>query len=460
MYEEQLNRIRRKLELAAEADPDYQVFGARSHRYKMKEPLQPAELRQFEQTHGVTLPEDYAAFLTGIGNGGAGPYYGIHPLGKKQSMELDGIAQPSHLHPKVGPSGAGGHSELHETNLDSLSDEEYDQYEARMFQGLLNIGEQGCTYETMLVVTGEHRGKVVYLDVDSYRSFFTYEQNFLDWYERWLDETIASYDSSWFGLRRGGNERELGSLYSSTADEHVRIEALQGMLKLPEITDETAAFLEEQCREESGEVSQWALQVLAKMRFDQADPLLRQNLNGQDNDARLLALQLIKWYMPQGDQRFAEEIVPLLPLETNIEAFRFMTYILDDAGVDLLQLMLPLFNHPLAGFRIQAIYQAGKSTNKADALPYFTKALEDPDIGVKRIAIQALSNVPEPALLEVYERLLRQHKTDDDYIRSNISRRLQEFDFASMDEVERAVPASLFQVRGMLRASLEPYRRK
>ncbi|MMZ66898.1 hypothetical protein D1872_294320 [compost metagenome] len=75
------------------------------------------------------------------------------------------------------------------------------------------------------------------------------------------------------------------------------------------------------------------------------------------------------------------------------------------------------------------------------------------------IAVQALSDVPDPALLESYERLLRQHRTDRDYVRSNVRRRLEEFGFATMEEMERKVPASLLQVRGMLRTILDPYLR-
>lgn len=49
--------------------------------------------------------------------------------------------------------------------------------------------------------------------------------------------------------------------------------------------------------------------------------------------------------MPEGARSFTAEIVHLLPRETNPEAFRFMAYILDDAGVEMLPLLLPFFTH-------------------------------------------------------------------------------------------------------------------
>lgn len=57
MFRTQLNRIRAKLGQAAPPDPACRAFGARVHRYKLVEPLSLAELRQFEQRHGIVLPE-------------------------------------------------------------------------------------------------------------------------------------------------------------------------------------------------------------------------------------------------------------------------------------------------------------------------------------------------------------------------------------------------------------------
>lgn len=444
MLKEQLDRIRRKLPQAAEADPEYRVFGASKHRYKLNEPLSIDELRRFEQAHGITLPEPYAAFLTGLGNGGAGPYYGIHPLGKKQSIDLDLIDEPSPLRPGAEPAPSG-------SGMDD--DDDDDEY-----PGLLNIGEQGCTYETMLVITGEYRGKVIYIDLDSRRTFFTYEANFLDWYERWLDETIAGYDSSWFGMRRGGDDRELIALYRSAAAENVRLEALDGMLKLPRIADETADFLLRQIDESSGDVRRMALQVLAKLRFDRAKPLIRQLLRSGEAADRLLALKFAKWYMPERDRRFTEELIALLPQETDGEAFTFLAMMLEEAGADMLALMLPYFAHPDRKIRTQAIYQAGKSpaAAKSACLPVFIAALEDPDPWVTVIALQALRGVTDTRLLEVYERILERHRTDQNYVRSNVRRLLEEYSFRSLEQVEREVPSALRQVKGMLRKIIGP----
>ncbi|WP_152396601.1 SMI1/KNR4 family protein [Paenibacillus guangzhouensis] len=450
---EQLIRIRRKLELAAQADPTYNVFGSRAHRYQLNEPLSLAEVEQFEREHGITLPEDYVDFMTEIGNGGAGPYYGIHPLGAKQAIELDLIGQPSPLKPRNEWSGTGWSEDK---LVDDAMDDEEEEY-----PGLLNIGEQGCSYETMLVITGEYRGKVIYINLDSQKTFFTYEANFLDWYERWLNETIAGYENSWFGMRRGGDDRALMELYRSTEDERIHIEALEGMLKLPRIADETVDFLIQQYHANDGEVRRWALQVLAKMRFNEAEPLIREMLRSQDGTNRLLALQLIKWYLPEGDRRFTAELVSMVALENGVEAFRFLTNILHEAEVNMLPLMLPFFSHGDKDIRIQALYQAGHAPvpERVEQLHHFIAALDDPEIYVQLIALQALSGVTDARLLEVFEQLLERHKTDKDYIRSNVKILLEGFTFSDLEQVEREIPDALRQVKGILRKKMMEHKK-
>jgi hypothetical protein len=57
------------------------VFGAQSHRFTLNPVLAKRDVVAFEQRHGIRLPEEYRGFLTNVGNGGAGPYYGLFPLG-------------------------------------------------------------------------------------------------------------------------------------------------------------------------------------------------------------------------------------------------------------------------------------------------------------------------------------------------------------------------------------------
>jgi hypothetical protein len=58
------------------------VFGSQAHGFRTHPPLAEEAVRQFEARHRIVLPQDYRGFLIHVGNGGAGPAYGLFKLGK------------------------------------------------------------------------------------------------------------------------------------------------------------------------------------------------------------------------------------------------------------------------------------------------------------------------------------------------------------------------------------------
>ena len=70
-----LKRIRGKLKQVQRIKPV--GFGWESHRYRLNPPLKEGLLTDFEQTHGVTLPTEFRRFVIEVGDGGAGPAYGL-----------------------------------------------------------------------------------------------------------------------------------------------------------------------------------------------------------------------------------------------------------------------------------------------------------------------------------------------------------------------------------------------
>ena len=82
--ENSVHSIVKKLCKLAVKDKELKVFGASSHRYEMNPVLSERELRKVEYKYSFTLPKDYRWFIMNVGNGGAGPYYGILPLGKNR----------------------------------------------------------------------------------------------------------------------------------------------------------------------------------------------------------------------------------------------------------------------------------------------------------------------------------------------------------------------------------------
>ncbi|MEJ8305455.1 SMI1/KNR4 family protein [Saccharibacillus sacchari] len=456
-FEPQIERIRQKLPRAAQAPGAGKVFGAESHRYLLGEPLTLQQLYELEQSWGVKLPDDFAAFLTGIGNGGtedtggAGPYYGIYAI-ESLKPDVTRLGQPSHFKP-IPASQDWKSASMEEYELDDrLDDDEYDEAVADLMRGTLEIGTQGCSYEMLLSVSGDHRGRVFYMDMDSYRPFFVYESNFLDWYERWLDEIIAGFKIGVFGMTPGGSEPELLHAAEAADSENERSEAWKALLRFPSLQADTILAARHALRDPAEKARYWALTLLASHAPEQADPLLMEDLESVETEKRRTAVQLILWYRKQESQTFIEPLKKMAVVESDEETFRFITYILEAAAVEPLPLYLSAFKNPNDEIREIALWQAGKSERKSEYIEDFIEILlHDPNPDIRNEAIQSLRKVTDWRLLAVYERLLEQNPSDDHDIRHNIRHRLKEYGFITQNDIKRGVPAELKQVREMLR---------
>jgi hypothetical protein len=200
-YFEQVQRIKDKLNQARRRDQDLKVFGADRHAYHLNDPVSETEVGEFEQKYGISLPECYRAFITKIGNGGtgyansgAGPFYGIYPMGEHVTELIfenpeKYLKSECLIYPEM--TADFWISLTKDLEADEVPDEAYEEEIGKLFGGILPIGSQGCTYIHGIVLNGPNKGRVVNLDMDRQKPFFGFETNFLDWYERWLDEVIS-----------------------------------------------------------------------------------------------------------------------------------------------------------------------------------------------------------------------------------------------------------------------------
>lgn len=67
-----------------DVDRDFKVFGSCVHKYKFNEVLSEEEINMFEQKATFKLPLILKEFYKNVGNGGAGPSYGIYGLDELQ----------------------------------------------------------------------------------------------------------------------------------------------------------------------------------------------------------------------------------------------------------------------------------------------------------------------------------------------------------------------------------------
>ncbi|BDI18435.1 hypothetical protein ANSO36C_42370 [Nostoc cf. commune SO-36] len=73
-------QLKKKLTQLAILDATFEVFGSESHQYQFKPCLSNKDIQVFESRYNIILPGEYRNFLLEVGNGGAGPGYGLSVL--------------------------------------------------------------------------------------------------------------------------------------------------------------------------------------------------------------------------------------------------------------------------------------------------------------------------------------------------------------------------------------------
>lgn len=434
----QIERIKKKLIIAKNSDTDLQVFGAESHQYILGESVNEDQISEFEKEYNLELPECYKAFLLRIGNGGisfensaAGPSYGIYPLGKNVDEFIsentkEYLKQNCRLHPKMTNEFWAELTKNIDDN-DDISEEDFDVEFAKIFSGLLPIGTQGCSYYHALVLNGEFKGKIVNVDMDIQKPYFAFESNFLDWYERWLDEIIPEnikmLEPDLFEYTLGGTSNYILEVYFSTNENDTKIECLNGILKKEQLDLETLDILEGQYKLSDDEIQKIVLQILTKFDYEKAFPYLidftQKNL--------LAVFQFVFWYAKDKSSDWLDFIKTNVERISDIETFRFCTYLLKEMNLDYGDIIVPYTLKKEQEIRVNAYYSLGQLKNKSNYIGTFINGLRDDSNRVIHTVLQALDGVEDQKLLEHYKFIAEKFPREQDYILVNLNHRLKSF---------------------------------
>ena len=167
-------------------DPKTQHWG---HRYSFQKKLTEEDCQKIESLINISLPQEYRDFLKFIGDGGAGPDYGLYSMGQalgyeKKYIGTDHFKDPFPLIDKWDPE--------EEEEAEDPSDELWELNT----RGTLTIHHGGCTHYTRLILSGPLRGKLCF---SSYPGLYPSEMGLFEWYEKWLDRSIDKIKiTSWF----------------------------------------------------------------------------------------------------------------------------------------------------------------------------------------------------------------------------------------------------------------------
>ena len=438
---EQLIRIQQKLAQAKEADKNLEVFGADAHQYHLNPPVSEAEVLAFEKKYGVQLPECYRAFMLTIGDAKAkksdfiaGPYFGLYAFGTSVDSLLyekieTYLKAPCNLSPDMTQEEWDALTDplLPSEEEEEDDDDKYFAERAKVFGGLLPLGSQGCTYEHALVLNGKYAGRVVNVDLDLAQPKFAFEANFLDWYERYLDEVISGQllddRPTWFGYHRGEPAEVLLNEYEHTTDRKTQTDCLEGVYhKKPPLEPALLDKIEKLIALNNDDRA-FLIEILSQSSYERAKPYL-QDLVTKDPKK---VFQFVWWYAKDHCAEWVSVVKELLPTITDERTFDFATYLLTEGDDNFEEVILPFTDNENPQIRSTAYYTLGKSKKKEQYLDIFIKGLQETDTGVLCTVMQALSGVEDKRLLPYYKAIAKHFPEEKDYVLSNLEYRLASF---------------------------------
>ena len=207
-------KIVKILQTLRDAKSTPNAFGADAHLFRVHRALSEQEVSDFESRYRIQLPAEYRDFLIRVGNGGAGPAYGLFKLGEvddafshKPWKENDGfigkLAEPFPHHSTW--NELAGRPEEEPRESDPAWEEEFERrmeawenayWNPSNVNGAIPICHLGCAQRRWLVVSGAEKGNVW----EDYRADLgglqQLQQNsrervtFGQWYCDWLEEVL------------------------------------------------------------------------------------------------------------------------------------------------------------------------------------------------------------------------------------------------------------------------------
>ncbi|MDO4879842.1 MAG: SMI1/KNR4 family protein [Capnocytophaga sp.] len=445
---EQLSRIQQKIAQAKASDKDFEVFGAEGHQYHLNPPASEAEILAFEQKYAISLPECYRSFMRTIGDSTAqkqdniaGPYYGLYAFGTQtDEFVYEGAEEylkaPCLLSPTMTDaqwealtdkllSEEGDFDE--EENTIEVEDD-YFAERGKVFGGLLPLGSQGCTYFHALVLNGDYAGRVVNVDIDLRCPKFAFEANFLDWYERYLDEVISGQliddRPTWFGYYRGEAPEALLYEYTQTTDRDTQTDCLEGVYHKKAPLPEAVLNQIESLIALNNEDKIFLIEILAQSSYERARPYLQSLVNEKPKEV----FQYVYWYAKDHYAEWVPIVKELLPTITDESTLDFATYLLTESESEGWEtFILPFTDNENPNIRITAYYTLGQSEKRELFLDTFIKGLQETDNNVLRTAMQALRGITDERLLPYYKQIAKRFPKEKDYILSNLQYLLEPF---------------------------------
>lgn len=279
------------LNKARKADSEYKVFGSDRHKYQLNPPVSKDEVLKLEADFNIKLPEDYVYFLTEIGNGGAGPYYGLYSLEELRKHQYC-MHQDNKLNPVIDINLSKEMWKDLIEQMDTDDDILYDEIEQHINTGVFIIGTQGCTYDNLLMCKGSESGNIVYIDWNlesEYPPFLT-KMSFWEWYIGFFQDIVNGYSVRSYGYNKRGTEKQLIEAYHNSNTLSDKLENLNGFMRFDKLSAQTIEFL---CHIQDVETDSVRLAILLKYHAELGMRLFDKFLFGTNISAAISVIRKI-----------------------------------------------------------------------------------------------------------------------------------------------------------------------
>lgn len=398
---------------AGEIDKTREAFGARKHQYKLNPVVSIDKIYRFESKYNIKLPEEYVFFLTMVGNGGAGPYYGLYMLENTDMHNEypESISRQAFISNQLS-------KEIWKSTMDELEesdDAKYDEIMKQVYGGIMIIGTQGCTYDNLLMVNGSEEGKIVYIDwnLDSkYGPYFTH-MTFLEWYENYFREIIFGNSVNSYGYIRLGKEEELINEYHNAQMENKR-DILKSYFRFSKIKKNTVQFLK---LRDDKLLDDLRVELLFKHNKKAGMEMFDSLIKGENLEAAILCARR----MPDElKDHYYSDMVKLLYNKDLKEKDRIIFFLTDCkflSGKDLISFGID--ETIKADNRKTVIWAISKAVDKMDYLDEFISWMRCDSYWIAHTALQGMAKEKNEKLLETYKWMWDKYHNDS-IMRSNL----------------------------------------
>lgn len=202
--DQRLESIKEKLALLKSKDKEMKTFGAGDdkfygtigHHYELNPVLSEEQIVAVEKKLGIAIPVEYREFLKKVGDGGAGPEWGLFKL--ENTYPSDELLQQ---YPEFCSMDCDYADDYANGIKGKLDKDPYYFEEVEGFGGYIKLSDYGHGLTAYMVVDRTQQTGMMWLMEENNGirikpmtqkiSGRGWQVGFLDWYENWLDDSLA-----------------------------------------------------------------------------------------------------------------------------------------------------------------------------------------------------------------------------------------------------------------------------